>query len=441
MIQSPLNGPVFQPSHQNHSSGLHRGNHQSAESHSSVKTISTVATTVEISGGSRSLVNERSHGVGAYQAVQTVGQVAEPAEEANPFAQTILSFISLQLQRDVANGASQEELQSRLEAGLRGFEEGYSEAYNQLKDSGLLDDGVKSAIEETFAQVRSGVVDMAQQYGLESPIVGSAEVQAPVYVAAPAATISTRVSIDAVEQRYTQSYRDMQTIKHMQQIGQYANTYENIQQSRSERVDQSYSYAVSESRDFQFKLRTQDGDEITVRISNSQEGKAVHQSSGAGTAQSSSLSLSGAQSSGFEIDIDGELDAGELDAISGLLNQVGDISEAFYSGDLDQALGLASNIDFDTGELSSFNLKLNMTSSEQSSQASRYTGPAHSANALQQIPSLEPFVHEVQKAGDMAERLGQSRMMVPDMMEWVGRTRFDSSPHTPLFGPLGRAVV
>lgn len=423
---------------QSGSSSINR-NAEPAEYNSTTKTTTTT-TSVEISGGSRALANDKATGVEAYQAVDKV------ADANNPYAQTIISFIELQLQRDVADGATQEELQSRLEAGLKGFEEGYNEAYDQLKDSGLLDDGVKAAIEETFDQVHAGVSKLADKFGLEqvsSPETGvvDASVAAPV-VSSSSPRILSSITSSTVEERYTQSHRDMQTIKNLQKMGQRSNTYEHLNSSKTKAVEKEYSYTVAESRDFSFQLRTKDGDVVTVRIQNAQIGTSNLQVPESGKGEDSELALGGDQWSDYTLDIDGVLDDAELDAISELLAQVGDISESFYSGDLDQALDIASNISFYDEELDSFSLSLNMTSVEQSTETTRHASPSvGDFSSMLDLPSFEPFAQMIRDAGDMAEGLGQSRMMVPDLMDWVGRTQHTSDPHTPMFGAIGRAVV
>ena len=70
----------------------------------------------------------------AYEKISSRGKAAVEAYEsvepltATKVASNILGFIERRLQADVADGATQEQLQSRLEAGLSGFKKGFAEA-------------------------------------------------------------------------------------------------------------------------------------------------------------------------------------------------------------------------------------------------------------------------------------------------------------------------
>ncbi|MFT5504227.1 MAG: hypothetical protein ACI8XC_001942 [Gammaproteobacteria bacterium] len=69
----------------------------------------------------------------------------------------ILGYISQQLQVDEANGASQEELFSRLDAGLNGFLKGFNEAKTQIEDMGLLTPDTAAKINDTYDRVTNGI--------------------------------------------------------------------------------------------------------------------------------------------------------------------------------------------------------------------------------------------------------------------------------------------
>src|SRR5690606_29478577 len=57
---------------------------------------------------------------------------------AEKVARNILGFIERRLQMDIAEGATPEQLQSRLDAGLAGFKKGFAEASEKLKALSML---------------------------------------------------------------------------------------------------------------------------------------------------------------------------------------------------------------------------------------------------------------------------------------------------------------
>jgi hypothetical protein len=395
-----------------------------------VKYESSSSTTVEISGGSLSLTHQRSVGVDAYLAV-------EPAvKPQNPFADTILRFIDIQLRRDQAEGASQEELQSRLQAGLDGFMEGYGQAYEQLTAGGLLSEEVLTEIEGTREQVLAGIQKLADELGVEL-VMDAGETQAPVVSApapaAPAPPVAP-VAVNPGKQILSSVMRDVQIVEQYQKTTRKTQTYEHLGRAKPIAASQSYAYGVKENRDFSLKLRTADGDAVSIRLSAGQTG--VSQFNYGGT--SAQLDLYGEQQAGFAFSVEGELDEGELRALTDLLNQVANVSEQFFSGDLDRAFELASNMDFDSSEIATFDLALHMTRTETAA-VSRVERPQWGAGA-QQGSSLDAFAASVTQAGDFAERMGQPRSLVADLLDWVAQSR-PWEPRSAFLSPAARAFL
>ncbi len=383
------------------------------------------ATRVEISGGSVSY-SHRSLGVEAYAAID------EQAAPRNPFADTVLRFIDAQLQRDLAEGATQEELQSRLQAGLDGFLAGYGQAFEQLSASGMLDDGVRQEIEGTRTQVLAGIQDLAEELGVEVELPEiSSEAAVPVMapITAPAAGGSNSVAVQPGKALLSAVLRDVQIIEQYQKAAQKMPTYEHLGRPRAAATGETFAYGVRESRDFSLKLHTADGDAVTIRMNNSQTGVSQF-TRGAGAA---GLAVEGEQLSGFSFAVEGALDEGELQALTDLLGQVGDISAQFYGGNLDRAFELASDMTFDTGEIADFRISLHMQRTEVA-QVERREVPGP-------LAALEQFSASVQQAGEAAEHLQQPRSLVADLLDWVARSTRPQDPRSAFLGPAARAFL
>lgn len=408
------------------------------------KSVSVSSSTVTLNGYSSTTYSMRSSGVESYQAVEAAEPVSAPQNEApssaNPYAQAILSSIELQIQRDIEDGATPEELQSRLEAGLSGFMEGYSSAMSELEERGMLTDEVRTAVEATFDQVRQGIAGLAEELGLENPVkaeTGGATVQAglsPVTTEAPASPLQVQTKVITSEQRFSRVMRDMEIIKSLK--APELQTYDHLKRPRANEVSDNLSYTVAESRDFQFKLKTQDGDVITVRIANAQAGTTRVQMPSAGSA--ADVDTAGAQGSIYKLDIDGHLDEDELVAVDDLLAQVGDISEMFYSGEMNEAVTMLEGINFDTEELSGFRLRLEMTSTEQitqsSAQPTKGFGIPPGFEGFFDNSATQGFFDKVDIASHMAEQIGLSNDFVPEMLGWMNA----NSQHHHGFKPQAR---
>lgn len=394
-----------------------------------VRYESTSATRVELSGGSVSLTHQRTVGVEAYRAI-------EPAvEAANPFANTILHFIDAQLQRDRAEGASPEELQSRLQAGLDGFKEGYGQAYEQLTAGGPLNEEVRAQIENTRAQVLAGIQALADELGVTLDM-GDEEApaaSAPPPMPAPAAVRQDTPAVaNPGKQLLSAVLRDVQIVEQYQKATRSTQTYEHLGRAKPA-ASQSYAYGVKENRDFSLNLRTADGDAVSIRLSAGQTGIS-QLAYGGGAAQ---LGLYGEQQAGFAFSVEGELDEGELRALTDLLGQVADVSERFFSGDLERAFELAGNMAFDGSEIAAFDLALHMTRAETAVsrvEQPQWQGSAHKTSVL------DAFASSVTKAGDFAQRMGQPRSLVADLLDWVTQSR-PWEPRASFLAPAARAFL
>jgi hypothetical protein len=390
---------------------------------------------VEVRGYSPGPNLSGTGGVQAYKAVEATDTAL------NPFAKTILSFIDAQIRRDVADGASTDELKSRLEAGLKGFEAGYHDAFKQLSGMGLLNDQIRAEIEGTRSQVLAGLQGLADELGVDlkvPQVEPQKQAQAASVLAAPK-TSSSASLLEPGKALLSAVLRDVQIIEQYQKAMKAQTTYEHLGRPRSATQSQSFAYGVREDRSFSLKLRTADGDAVTIKLSANHSGSAQLTYGADRDGMSASLNRQGSQSGGLFFSVEGELDEGELRALNDFLTQVGDISEQFFNGDLGRAFELAKELSFDRSEIASFDLALTMSKTEvaQTSFADNPSAPVHARNHHQ---GAGGFVESVMRAGDLAERLGQPRSLVADLLDWIASTHSDN-PHSALLAPTARALL
>ena len=234
-------------------------------------------------------VNISSQGVQRAQALEN-----QPAR--NPYADTIVNFIQLQLQKDQAEGASKEALAQRLAAGYEGFLSGFEEAYSQLGGAAALPDEVNEALAQTKQQVGAAVAQLAEDYAIAAP----AKLADPVEPGA--------------------------------------------------QLQQALEQLVKATRTDNLQLTTAEGDIIELIAKNT---------SAAATA-SSATELHGRaeQSSQWSLSIQGDLNEQELGAISDFINKLDGLADEFYQGNLSQAVSYAQTLGFDDSQISGFSLSL-----------------------------------------------------------------------------------
>lgn len=262
-------------------------------------------------------------------------------DRANIASGNILSFIERRLAQDAKDGATEEELESRLNAALEGFEKGYGEASGILSDLNLLSEDVSADIELTQDKVLEGIANLRQTYLNETP-EQSAE----------------KVGINTVDETQPVESR---SIPETDSAGKIESKAIDAVKDNVSNLDFSDSFSAlqyGEGRSFSFELETKDGDIVTIEASSL---LALQAEQGRGTQDGYSFqyqSYAGYQESEFSFSVQGELDEDEVAAINDLLNNVNDLADDFYSGDLSTAFEKALELGFDSSEISGFALSL-----------------------------------------------------------------------------------
>ncbi len=352
---------------------------------------------------------------------------AAPEVSRNDAANTILAFIEQRLATDVADGAEQEALQSRLAAGLEGFIKGFQEAYNQLAEMGLLEGDVKSVVEQTFNQVINGIGELAEKYGLENPaadieayettvteqaVVADAPVQAPVQAQQPQELLQPWVE----ELQQNKEAEKLETL-----IAPTQSFYDKMDEEQSE------------SRLYSFQLRTNDGDVVNIR-SYADQGERLQLSGGQSQYDADALQ-------DFQMRVEGDLDVEELRAINDLLSQLNDVSGEFFNGNVYDAYQMALDVGFDSDEIARFSLNLSQTQYQRVEQS--YGSIAQVENEQLGIQQQAP-VNVVSQLGDFMKHLQElnqqaanfDRRQLPELADFVSKPRFAEHPQHPHFKPF-----
>lgn len=311
----------------------------------------------------------------AYERIANRGIPASAIENdqepmtANKAANTILGFIERRLQLDLADGATKEQLKTRLEAGLEGFKKGFAEAAEKLKALSMLSPEVEADIGDTYKQVIAGIDSLRVKF-IEDAAPKANEPAVTAEVAPPA------------------------------QINNIA-----IQEGL-------YEYA--EARDFHFELTTQEGDKISIRASSSlgvsvsagRDAKGIY-----GNASQSSASS-------FELSIEGDLNESELKAINQLLGRVDKLAGQFYAGNLDKVFDKALSLGYDDQQIASYSLNLSQVQIQQVAVAYGAFAPeveAQSPSLANQLAPVGDFIKDVFESINLATQFFEPQELLLDL--------------------------
>ncbi len=352
----------------------------------------------------------------AYEKISSRGQAASAEYKAfepltaEKVANNILGFIERRLQADVADGATQEQLQSRLDAGLAGFKKGFAEASEKLEALSLLSPEVNEDIGNTYDLVLKGVDE------LRSKFIQSTEAEPKTPQPTEIKTSDTKApDIKTSDTKASSGKLDVPDF--LPATSTYLG-YGN--------------YEYGRAREFSFELTTKEGDKITIKATSS-EGLAVEAGrAGRGNNSASALNASYSSSESFSLAIEGELNEDELKAINDLLGRVNDLASQFFEGDLDVAFEQALNLGYDAEQIGNFSLNLAQAEIQQVTEAymtfepNRDAGNSAPQLLADQLFPLGNFIRDLLDSLNQAAEFDEPKSLLPTIAENItGETDVD----------------
>jgi len=336
-------------------------------------------------------------------------QSIESKSPADKAVDNILGFIENRLAMDKANGASEQQLQARLEAGIKGFKQGFAEAQSILKDMGLMDDGLDQDIGQTYERVHQGGAELEQQYAPSLP----ARIIAETYPGGDVAKQDDD-AVKLVEVNRSQAWESLLQ-RDSVQVPRQADV-NNIDSASSA----SYSsYDFQRQQSFEFELTTQDGDRVTISANSFAQVALASEQAQSGGVSYSAVSFESSSEQEFALAVQGDLSKDELAAINQLLEQVVDLAGDFYSGDIGSAFAKAMELGYDSQQIAEFSLDLSQTTQTKAVAAYQELEPVSvwdKPSVAQGFDQLGSFVRDLLDSIDAVKELGQPTSLLTNLL-------------------------
>lgn len=120
------------------------------------------------------------------------------------------------------------------------------------------------------------------------------------------------------------------------------------------RAHRESNLSYNESRQSSISITTDEGDVVTLSVSNTESACLSSESSGNPLKESMNFTVASLEKNSFELSVQGDLSEQELADIGSLMEDLNSIAENFFSGNLDAAMSGALQIG-DLGSLASLN--------------------------------------------------------------------------------------
>jgi hypothetical protein len=279
---------------------------------------------------------------------------------ADDVAKTMLDHIQRGLDQLRDSGASEERIQQRLEAAKAGIAKGYEQAEKQLEGMGLLDDDLKAEIAQGRSLIEAGLGQLAAGAEKEE-------------------SISTK----------------------MPSLNSFASA-------------SSFSSQASQQNSMSLELMTKDGDKISLSFMQSSSSFSY----GAQEGHQLITAAGFEENLAWQMDVVGNLDEGEQEALSNLLQSVEKLSNSFFSGDLGGALEQAMQLGFDGDELASMSLNLRQESFSSVSRAYNSVQPQLPTPELEGLSSgLLAYNENYLSALEQAKSFADPETLLNDLVD------------------------
>jgi hypothetical protein len=288
-------------------------------------------------------------GLGSASALSKWAKAEPPTSEE--VAANVLGFISRNLQRAQSAGASQSKLEHILTESIKGMEQGYDQAMQDLKQLGLLpNDELSTELNKTHELLQAGTEDLRQQF--IKPASSSNVIPFPGQVSA--ATQNTAL--------------------------------------HAENID--------------LQIQTQEGDTVTISVSKNTAQYQQAQFAANANGISAQYSSETIQNSYLSYSVKGDLNKDERAAIDDLVKQVNDLSNEFFNnGDAEAVLQHALSLGLNNDEISQFSLQLSELDVRQVTNVYHEVASLGDDNQPHQNYTIPDISRGIQTLGDYARGL------------------------------------
>ncbi len=308
---------------------------------------------------SADILNENvKRGIGQATGVSASGLQLGEKKSAEDVASTMLAHVQKGLDQLRSQGAGEERIQQRLEAAKAGIAKGYEQAEQQLEDMGLLNDDLQAEIDRGRELISQGL----------DGLKGSASVP-------DSGTDRAKSYVSGASR---------------------------------------YASMAMQSNSMSLELVTKDGDKVTLSFSQQAKSYAYHSQN-----DQQSLAVNGfEQGLAWQMDVIGNLDEGEQEALSNLLQDVEKLSSSFFSGDLGSALDQAMKLGFDGNELASMSLNLRQESFSSVSRAYNSVQPKLPTAELENLSApLLAYNDDYLAALQQAKTFAEPEKLINDLVD------------------------
>jgi hypothetical protein len=281
--------------------------------------------------------------------------IEKPEKEKKPvfdfeaITKNVLDFVKGAVNKAKADGKDDDTLKDMLNAARQGVQMGIDEATSELKESALFNDDIEQGIEKSREGIFNGLDDFEEE--LFNPKATYMQVSAAQY--------------------------------------------------------------ASLSNQAEYSFTTAEGDEVSISFSDARSSSQAASLVQDGESFGLAIGKQSSEEISFSISVNGELNKEEQKAINEMMKDIRNVSDAFFSGEYDDAFEKASALNIESDQITNFTMDLRQTKT--TAAIAQY----QQANPIKELEqAFQPLDKRLENIHSEGKALGIEKQL-PDIMAWM----------------------
>lgn len=277
----------------------------------------------------------------------------KPLFDFEAIVKNVLDFVTGAVKKAQADGADDDKLKGMLGDARKGVQMGIDDAYEELKGTGVLNDDIEQGIEKSKEGIFKGLDEFEDDLFNPKPD-----------------------SVSVTQAQY-----------------------------------------LSLSNNAEYNFTTAEGDEVTISFADAfkQQSASSYQRNGQNEGYASESSQSRELS--FSMSVNGELNEDEQEAINALMEDLQNVSQTFFGGELEEAFEQAQELSLGSEQLVAFSMDLKQTKTFASIKGYEENKPAPEKEVANKVA---PFNDDLKEAFNKANELGLQNQL-SGILQWLNQ--------------------
>ncbi len=209
-------------------------------------------------------------------------------------------------------------------------------------------------------------------------------------------------------------------------------------------MEHHQSFEMQQSGSTSIEVITNDGDVITLNMATHWQAAIHHGESASANHHSEYAAFEHYQGYAIEFQVEGELDEGEMKALNALMNQVAEVTDDFFAGNLPAAIEHMDKLKLDSSEFDALAVSMQRSISVSMTEAYQSVSemvPSTPPVSLSTLPNLFNYMEEVDEMVKEVDALFERIQMPDQFVNSLLSQAIERDPRSELFSEQMKSAI